>query len=414
MKSKYKLFLFWVSIGTAIGGAIYINSLFFFADETDIITDNIIPESIELKTPEDIDIVDIAIKNIIVYPNRSDQESIYIDIEIQNINGNETVQVSLSNANNLIGSDQISLKSNQKVYFQSFLLKDNIDFKSKFDVKISSLKLEDNIANNRYSFNVNLESDNPKIAIISGNLNFNSMAIINHVANDFDHFIPDFETGIHDFKDFWFKRYDLVIFDNFPNHIISDEWRELFVRKINSQNTALILSIGNNQNFDSLMKLSPLFGVKIDSKEDINNISKRTFFEKNQFKSVLINNANFYEDFFNEKNNYFEESLKWALENKKLHYNFFLGSEHYNINDKIFIYGFSNRVDLEKKIFTAKISIDDRYLYNKRLYFNPISDYYFSQFNIDNFGNYKIEIIDENDFILETISVNIVEELSKL
>ncbi|MEE2632359.1 MAG: hypothetical protein VX826_01330, partial [Candidatus Neomarinimicrobiota bacterium] len=168
------------------------------------------------------------------------------------------------------------------------------------------------------------------------------------------------------------------------------------------------------QNFDSLMKLSPLFGVKIDSKEDINNISKRTFFEKNQFKSVLINNANFYEDFFNEKNDYFEESLKWALENKKLRYNFFLGSEHYNINDKIFIYGFSNRVDLEKKIFTAKISIDGRYLYNKKLYFNPISDYYFSQFSIDSFGNYEIEIIDENDFILETISVNIVEELSKL
>ena len=88
--------------------------------------------------------------------------------------------------------------------------------------------------------------------------------------------------------------------------------------------------------------------------------------------------------------------------------------EHYKINDKIFIYGFSNRIDLEKKIFTAKISIDDKYLYNKKLYFNPISDYYFSQFNIDNFGNYKIEIIDENDFILETISVNIVEELSKL
>ena len=306
------------------------------------------------------------------------------------------------------------MKSNQKVYFQSFLLKDNIDFKSKFDVKVSSLKLEDNIANNRYSFNVSLESDNPKIAIISGNLNFNSMAIISHVANDFDHFIPDFETGIHDFKDFWFKKYDLVIFDNFPNYIISDKWLELFVRKIYSQNTALILSIGNNQNFDSLIKLSPLFGVEIDSEGDIANISKRTFFEKNQFKSVLINNANFYEDFFNEKNDYFDKSLKWALENKKLRYNFFLGSEHHKINDKVFIYGFSNRIDLEKKIFTAKISIDDRYLYDKKLYFNPISDYYFSQFNIDNFGSYKIEIIDENDFILETISVNIVEELSKL
>ena len=240
------------------------------------------------------------------------------------------------------------------------------------------------------------------------------MAIINHIGNNFDHFIPNFETGIHDFKDFWFKKYDLVILDNFPNHIISDKWLELFIRKLYSQNTALILSIGNNQNFDSLIKLSPLFGVKTDSKEDLDNISKRTFFEKNQFKSVLINNANFYKDFLNEKNDYFEESLKWALENKKLRYNFFLGSEHYKINDKIFVYGFSNRIDLEKKIFTAKISIDNKYLYDKKLYFNPISDYYFSQFNIDNFGNYQIEIIDENDFILETISVNIVEELSKL
>ena len=66
-----------------------------------------------------------------------------------------------------------------------------------------------------------------------------------------------------------------------------------------------------------------------------------------------------------------------------------------HINDKVFIYGFSNRIDLEKKIFTAKISIDDRYLYDKKLYFNPISDYYFSQFEIDDFGNYKIEIIVE-------------------
>ena len=51
MKDKYKWFLFWVSIGVAIGGAIYINSLFFFffADETDIITAAIIPESIESK-----------------------------------------------------------------------------------------------------------------------------------------------------------------------------------------------------------------------------------------------------------------------------------------------------------------------------------------------------------------------------
>ena len=80
MKNKY--LLFWISIFTAIGGAIYINSLFFFADETDIISDTIIPQSIESKISEDT--VDIAIKNVIVYPNRFDKKSIYIDIEINN------------------------------------------------------------------------------------------------------------------------------------------------------------------------------------------------------------------------------------------------------------------------------------------------------------------------------------------
>tara|TARA_B100000427_G_scaffold299465_1_gene281182 strand:- start:322 stop:1545 length:1224 start_codon:yes stop_codon:yes gene_type:complete len=359
-------------------------------------------------------ITDVAIKNVIVYPNLDNKNSLYIDIDIENINGDEKVQISLSNGNNLIGSDQILLKSKERTYSQSFLLEESVDFDSKFYVKISSLKFEKNIENNRYSFNVNLENDNLKVALITGNLNFNSVAIIRYLPDNFDHFFIDPNTGIHDFKNFWFTNYDLLVMDNFPNYSISDKWLELFARKIYSQNTGLILFIGENQNFDSLVKISPLFGLKVKSEDEINKIVEKKLFEKDQFKSVLINNRNLYKDFFDEKSDYIDRSFEWLLENKEINYNFFLGREHYQINDKIFIYGFSDRIESEKKLFTAKIYLNSEYKYNKKLYLNPISNYYFTQMSVNNAGDYIIEIVDENDFIIETIAVNISEELSKL
>ncbi len=359
-------------------------------------------------------ITDVAIKNIIVYPNWENKNSLYVDIDIENINGDEKVQISLSNGNNLIGSDQILLQPKEKKYSQSFLLEENVDFDSKFYVKISSLKFEDNIENNRYSFNVNLEEEDLKVALITGNLNFNSMAIIKYLPEKFDHFLIDTNTGIHDFKNFWFTNYDLLIMDNFPNYPISDKWLELFARKIYSQNTGLILFIGENQNFDSLVKISPLFGLNIKSENDIKKILNKKLFEKEQFKSVLINNRNFYKDFFNSKSDYIIESFEWLLDNKELNYNFFLGREYYQINDKIFIYGFSDRIDSDKKLFNAKVFINDKYIYDKKLYLNPISNYYFTQISINDTGDYSIQIVDENDFIVETIAINIPEELSKL
>ena len=359
-------------------------------------------------------ITDVAIKNIIVYPNWENKNSLYVDIDIENINGDEKVQISLSNGNNLIGSDQILLQPKEKKYSQSFLLEENVDFDSKFYVKISSLKFEDNIENNRYSFNVNLEEEDLKVALITGNLNFNSMAIIKHLPEKFDHFLIDTNTGIHDFKNFWFTNYDLLIMDNFPNYPISDKWLELFARKIYSQKTSLILFIGENQNFDSLVKISPLFGLNIKSENDMKKILNKKLFEKEQFKSVLINNRNFYKDFFDSKSDDIVESFEWLLDNKELNYNFFLGREYYQINDKIFIYGFSDRIDSDKKLFNAKVFINDKYIYDKKLYLNPISNYYFTQISINDTGDYSIQIVDENDFIVETIAINIPEELSKL
>ena len=409
--NKYGWFGIFVSVFTSIGVAIYMNMVNPFV-EIDEIVDNNPTDIIQLDVRDNQ--VDIAIKNVIVYPNLDNKNSLYVDIDIENIDGDEKVQISLSNGSKLIGSDQILLEPKQKTYSQSFLLEESVDFNSKFYVKISSLKFEKNIENNRYSFDVNLEEEDLKVALITGNLNFNSMAIIRYLPEDFDHFLIDSSTEIYDFKNFWFTNYDLLIMDNFPNYSISNKWLELFARKIYSQNTGLILFIGENQNFDSLVKISPLFGLKIKSEDDINNILDRKLFDKDQFKSVLINNKNLYKDFFNEESDYVAKSFQWLLDNKEINYNFFLGREHYQINDKIFIYGFSDRINSEKKLFTAKISLNSEYIYSKKLYLNPISNYYFTQISINNFGNYIIEVIDENDFIVETIAVNIPEELSKL
>ena len=150
--------------------------------------------------------VDIAIKNVLIYPNRFDKNSIYIDIEVNNKNGKGLTQITLSNGAKLIASDQIKLYDNKHTYFQSFLVKDDIDFDSIFDIKISSLKLEDNISNNRYSFTTSLKSEKLNIALISGALNYNSKAIISQIDSNFDHFFPKIGTHQHDFEDFWFTK----------------------------------------------------------------------------------------------------------------------------------------------------------------------------------------------------------------
>jgi hypothetical protein len=414
MKNKYKIFLLWMSIGVAIGSAIYVNSLspFFFADEADIISDTIISETIESKISEDI--VDIAIKNVIVYPNLFDKRSIYIDIEINNQNGNEFTQITLSNGGKLIASDKIKLRSDKRTYFQSFLVKDNIDFNKAFDIKISSLKLENNISNNRYSVTTSLKTEKLNIALISGTLNYNSKAIISKIDNNFDHFFPELDSYNHNFEEFWLKKYDLVIFDNFPEIPVSDRWFNLFIKKIYSENTSLVMFKGDTQDINSFVKMGPLFGLNFTKESELKNVAKKTFFTKNHFKSVLINDEFFYKQVLSGEDTYFEEAIEWISKKKDLKYSFFLGNKNYHINEPVFIYGFANRVDSDRRDFTAHLYKNGVSIKKEKLYLNPISNYYFNQFEILDSGDYEIKIIDKDNFTIEMINFNILEELTKL
>ena len=410
MQNKYTLFFL---ITIAIGIVIVFKNLFTSSINIQTNVKDIVSSEItELDNPKDY--VDVAIKNVIVYPNRFDKKSFYIDIEINNKNGDELTQITLSNGGKLIASDKMKLSSNKNIYFQSFLIKDNINFDNLFDVKLSSLKLEKNISNNRYSFSTKLKNEQLDIALISGSLNYNSRAIISKINNNFDHFFPKIDSHVHNFEDFWFKKYDIVIFDNFPKMPISDRWFNLFIKKIYSENTSLIMFKAGGEELNSFQKIGPLFGISSVNENDLNNIPKKTFFSKNHFKSVLINDKFLYKYLLKGDDRYVEEAIDWVSKKKDLSYTFFVGNENYYINEPVFVYGFADGIDMDKKDFKVDIYKDGIHLQQENLYFNPMSDYYFNKLKISNTGKYEIKILDEENLMIQMINVNILEELIKL
>ena len=411
MKGSYSLF-FLLLIASGLATSLYINSFTGEINNEPTIQDVITSEIAESDHKKDI--VDIAIKNVIVYPNRFDKKSIYIDIEINNQNGDGFTQITLSNGGKLIASDKMKLYSNKHTYFQSFLINDNVNFNNLFDIKLSSLKLESNISNNRHSFTTNLKTEKLDIALISGTLNYNSRAIISNIDNNFDHFFPAFDSHVHNFEDFWFKKYDIVIFDNFPEMPISDRWFNLFIKKIYSENTSLIMFKGGGEDLDSFQKIAPLFGINLSNKGDITNISKKTFFSKNHFKSVLINDKLLYKYLLQGDKTYIEEAIDWVSKKKDLSYKFFVGNENYYTNESVFIYGFADGIDTNKKDFKIHIFKDGIHIHEENLYLNPMSDYYFNKLKISNAGQYELKILDEENITLQMINVNILEELIKL
>ena len=410
MQNKYTLFFL---ITIAIGIVIVFKNLFTSSINIQTNVKDIVSSEItELDNPNDY--VDVAIKNVIVYPNRFDKKSFYIDIEINNKNGDELTQITLSNGGKLIASDKMKLSSNKNIYFQSFLIKDNINFDNLFDVKLSSLKLEKNISNNRYSFSTKLKNEQLDIALISGSLNYNSRAIISKINNNFDHFFPTIDSHVHNFEDFWFKKYDIVIFDNFPKMPISDRWFNLFIKKIYSENTSLIMFKAGGEELNSFQKIGPLFGISSVNENDLKNIPKKTFYSKNHFKSVLINDKFLYKYLLKGDDSYVEEAIDWVSKKKDLSYTFFVGNENYYINEPVFVYGFADGIDMDKKDFKVDIYKDGIHLQQENLYFNPMSDYYFNKLKISNTGKYEIKILDEENLMIQMINVNILEELIKL
>tara|TARA_Y100000768_G_C23980733_1_gene685633 strand:+ start:981 stop:2168 length:1188 start_codon:yes stop_codon:yes gene_type:complete len=352
-------------------------------------------------------ITDIFINNVIIYPNQYDKNSIYIDTEIINNHGDGLSQVALTNAKRILASNEIQFNKSKKKYFQSFLVSESIDFDQEFEISISAIDGEVDIKNNRYSFFSNVKIEKPKIAVISGSLNFNSNQIIRSINADYEHYYPSFIRGEIDITNFWFNKYDIVILDNFPINPISDKWLKLFLKKIYSEQSSVIMILNQSQNFDNINSFFPIFGLSLETENDLKSINKIHKFQKNEFKSTLISHKNFYVNIRNSKKNLLNETIEWILSDSDIKYSFFKARSNNNTDEPIFFYGYSSSVDEEIKNFIASFEDSDSNIKKTQVLYNPITGYYFGQFDIENPGNYKINIFNK-ETIVDTININIM------
>ena len=352
--------------------------------------------------------LDLSIQNILIYPNQFDKNSIYIDVEILSINGgNGEVQIALLNDKRLVASNPIKVLSNEKNYFQSFMIGGEVDYEKNFEIGISALNGETNISNNKHIFKSSLKIEKPKIAILSGKLNFNTPHIINNLNADYDHFYPSPINGNLDITDFWFTNYDIILLDNFPSKPVSDKWLKLFLKKIISENSSLIMNSRLDQDTKVLKDFFPIFNIKYDEGINLNDFN---YFSKNQngsFKSsyIAIN------DIFNISKNYISELneiIDWILKDADIQYSFHIANKYNKLNEPIFIYGYSNVEDSELKNLQAEVLIDDEVISKIKLLYNPISGYYFTQFVPDTSGNYVFNF-HNNKKLIDTINVNIYD-----
>ena len=352
--------------------------------------------------------IDLSISNILIYPNQLDKNSMYIDIELFSENAGEgEVQISLLNDGKLVASNSLMIFRDRSNYSQSFLISENINFEKNFKFEISALKGETNIANNRLNFESNLKIEKPKIAILSGKLNFNTPHIINNINADYDHFYPNPLNKNLDITNFWFTKYDIILLDNFPVKPVSDKWLNLFLKKIISENSSLIMNSRLDQDVKVLKNFFPIFGFEYNEDIDLNNFNKFSRYKSKSFKSSFIST----DDLFNtSKQNISElnDIVDWILRDSDIQYSFYVANIESKINDPIFIYGFSNLVDSEIRTLEAEVLKNEKLMTTIIFLYNPVSGYYFSQFDTDEVGDYTLNIRD-NNILIDTINVNIYD-----
>ena len=391
----------------------FIASLIFFITLVSCSKDKestIIENNLSINVNESIidEPLDLSIKNILIYPNQFDKNSIYIDVEVLSINGGDgEVQIALLNDKRLVASNPITVLSNEKNYFQSFMIGGEVDYEKNFEIGISALNGETNISNNKHIFKSSLKIEKPKIAILSGKLNFNTPQIINNLNADYDHFYPSPIDGNLDITDFWFTNYDIILLDNFPSKPVSDKWLKLFLKKIISENSSLVMNSRSDQDTKVLKDFFPIFNIKYDEGINLNGFNNFSRNQNGSFKSsfIAIN------DIFNISKNYISELneiIDWILLDSDIQYSFHIANKYSNLNEPIFIYGYSNVVDSKVKNLQAEVLMNDEVISTIKLLYNPISGYYFSQFEPDTLGSYVFNI-QHNKKLIDTINVNIYE-----
>ena len=218
---------------------------------------------------ENSKLVDVSIQSIDVPTVVLKNESFNVRTILQSVgNIEERLSVSIYNGQKLLGSKYIRLSGEGSKQNVNFQFQPEKIGQQTYEVRISSLKDEINIINNRQSFDVLVLKDKYKVALVTGSPNKNTSifkkVLINNSRIELAHYVRMNETKFKpDIKNFWSTSYELIIFDNYPIKPLSDNFIRILGKKILSQKSAIMLVVGPNQRNNSLKGITPIFGTNL-------------------------------------------------------------------------------------------------------------------------------------------------------
>jgi len=231
---------------------------------------------------EKSELVDVSILSMDVPTVVLKGDKINLKVIIQSLGSiKERLTISLYKGSQLLGSKPIRLFGLGSKNETNFQFSANEIGRQNYEVRVSSLKDEVNIKNNRQNFSLLVLKDQYKIALITGSPNKNTSIIKNIIKKNkrikLNHFVRIKDNKFKpNFKKFWESPYELIIFDNYPIQPLSPDLVRILGKKIISNQSGFMHLTGPNQNTNSLNRINAILGVDL---ADSSLSSEKVFWE---------------------------------------------------------------------------------------------------------------------------------------
>ena len=218
---------------------------------------------------ENTGLVDVSIESIDIPTVVLKNKAFNVRTIIQSIGDiEERLSVSIYYEEKLLSSKYIRLLGEGSKKDVNFRFKPEKLGQQKYEIRVSSIKDEINIINNRQNFNVLVLKDKYKVALITGSPNKNTSIIKKTIKNnsriELEHFVRINEINFKpEIKNFWATPYELIIFDNYPIKPLSENFIRILGKKLLLQKSAIMLIVGPNQRNNSLDGITSILGATV-------------------------------------------------------------------------------------------------------------------------------------------------------
>ncbi len=422
---------------------------------------------------ENSGLVDVSIESIDVPTVVLKNKAFNVRTIIQSIgNIEERLSVSIYYQEKILSSKYIRLLGEGSKKDINFRFEPDKIGQQNYEVRVSSIKDEINIINNRQNFKVLVLKDKYKVALITGSPNKNTSIIKKLLKNnpriELEHFVMMNEVKFKpEIKNFWSTSYELIVFDNYPIKPLSESFIRILGKKLLAQKSAIMLIAGPNQRKNSLDGITSILGVSIP---DTSNNSEPLFWNfinsdfpykldlppliqkynfvgngllsdslaifdsgsplwlKNQIgetRSVIFNAVDIHSLYYlkikNSKDNIFSKILNqatvWLLKSDGGNEKYFrLNKNLYQQGEIIYITGTQPFNNLNENLsINIQINMDGSNLFSKEITYNIESNRWEGEFRAPSKGEYDFQIfLSSSDESIQNGNFEVVESQIEL